>query len=316
MDKFLYFLPWIALGILLFFLFIEVHKRFKFHAVWETVARKYQEEKEARILSEAAFIRKYGAIENTSFFYKIDRLLITSGLRRIFPFLSGEVFIGIELLAFTFGILVGIVLAGNLFLAVFLGCVFLVAVYVCVLALSARTYNQIEDSTSIFVSILSNHAKGSSDIITIMQNTHPSLDGPIRSLVSRFLYDAERTGNIDMAFDYMKASVDNRQFQTIVLNLKNCMHYQANYEEVLSQMMGQIAAQLSAREERKNVLFSMKITLVVISIAAIVIVQLIGTGIGVDVKAILTGNAVGQFLLFITGIMYLFVAVKLFVTDK
>jgi len=316
MEMFLHYLPWGVLGILLTFLFIEVHKRFKFHAVWETVARKYQEEKEARMLSEAAFIAKYGAIENTSLFYKIDRLLITSGLRRVIPFLSGEVFIGMLLLAFTFGIVVGIVFAGNIFLAVFLGCAFAVAIYVCVLALSARTYNQIEDGTSIFVSILSNHAKGSSDIITIMQNTHKSLDGPIRSLVARFLYDAERTGNIDVAFDYMKASVDNRQFQTIVLNLKNCMHYQANYEEVLSQMMGQIAAQLSAREERKNVLFSMKVTLVVISIASLVIVQLIGTGIGVDVKAILTGNVVGQFLLFITGILYLFVAVKLFVTDK
>ena len=102
----------------------------------------------------------------------------------------------------------------------------------------------------------------------------------------------------------------------IILNLKNCMHYQANYEEVLSQMMGQIAASLSAREERKNILFSMKLTLIVISIASVVIVQIIGSGIGVDVKAILTGNMVGQFLLFITGILYLFVAIKLFVTDK
>ena len=67
---------------------------------------------------------------------------------------------------------------------------------------------------------------------------------------------------------------------------------------------------------RKNILFSMKITLVSISIASLLIVQLIGNGIGVDVKAILTGSVVGQFLLFVTGILYLFVAMKLFVTDK
>ena len=42
----------------------------------------------------------------------------------------------------------------------------------------------------------------------------------------------------------------------------------------------------------------------------------IGNGIGIDVKEILTSNMVGQAILFITGIMYLFVAVKLFGTDK
>ena len=60
----------------------------------------------------------------------------------------------------------------------------------------------------------------------------------------------------------------------------------------------------------------MKITLVVISIASVLIVLFIGNGIGIDVKEILTSNMVGQAILFITGIMYLFVAVKLFGTDK
>ena len=81
-------------------------------------------------------------------------------------------------------------------------------------------------------------------------------------------------------------------------------------------MMGQIAASLSAREERKNILFSMKMTLIVISIASIFIVWVIGRGIGVDVKAILTGNMFGQGILFVTGLLYLFVAVKLFGMDK
>lgn len=316
MEKLLEILPWIVLGILFFILFYMLHKRFKLHSVWETVSSKYQEKKEQKLLEEAAFIATYGAIENSSIFYKIDRLILTSGVKRFLPFLNGELFLGGMVIMFVLGVLEGIILAGNFFLAIFLGCAQAVVVYVILLGLSARNYNSIEDATSIFVSILSNHAKGSSDIVTIMRNTHASLDGPIRSLVARFIYDAERTGNVDMAFDYMKESVDNRQFQTIIVNLKNCMHYQANYEEVLTQMMGQIAASLSAREERKNILFSMKITLIVISITSVLIVQLIGKGIGVDVKEILTGNMVGQFLLFVTGIIYLFAAMKLFVTDK
>jgi len=60
----------------------------------------------------------------------------------------------------------------------------------------------------------------------------------------------------------------------------------------------------------------MKITLVSISVMSVIIVALIGKGIGVDVRAILTGNMTGQLILFITGFLYLFVTVKLFGVDK
>ena len=90
----------------------------------------------------------------------------------------------------------------------------------------------------------------------------------------------------------------------------------ANYEEVLMQMMNQVAAGLTAREDRKNVLFEMKLTLAVISVVAVVIVMIIGTGLGIDVVGCLTGNVFGQILLFITGILYLMVGIKMFGTDK
>jgi hypothetical protein len=114
----------------------------------------------------------------------------------------------------------------------------------------------------------------------------------------------------------MKESIDNRQLQTIIINLKNCSHYQANYEEVLVQMMGQIASGLSAREDRKNILFSSKLTLIVISITAVIIVWIIGAGLDIDVKGILIEHVAGQVILLITGLLYLMVGVKMFGTDQ
>ena len=101
--------PWIVLGILFFVLFYVLHRRFKLHSVWETVSSRYQEKKEQKLLDEAAFIATYGSIENKSFFYKIDRLILTSGLKRVFTFLNGEIFLGAMLIAFVLGILEGII---------------------------------------------------------------------------------------------------------------------------------------------------------------------------------------------------------------
>ena len=248
--------------------------------------------------------------------YKLDRLVLTSGIRTFFPWLNGEYLLFGMILAAIAGVFEGVLLFRNVFVALFLAAAQLVALYAILLYLSGKTYNRIEDNTAIFVSILSNHAKGSSDIVTIMSRTLPSLHGPLRGLVQKFIMDAENTGNVDIAFDYMKESIDNRQLQTIIINLKNCMHYQANYEEVLMQMMSQVASGLTAREDRKNVLFEMKLTLAIISAMAVVIVWIIGTGLGIDVVGCLTGNVFGQILLFITGILYLMVGIKMFGTDK
>lgn len=309
-------IPWLALFLLVFTFTAILHKRFKEHSVWENLIKRYKDNTEHKLLSEAEFVTRFGAIENNSLLYKMDRLVLTSGAKNIFPWMSGETLLIGMMLAAVAGFLEGNIIAGKVLVAIFLMVAQAVAVYAFFKALSGKTYNQIEDGIAIFISILSNHAKGSSDIVTIMNNTVPALNGPLKGIVEKFVSDAENTGNVDIAFDYMKESVDNRQLQTIIVNLKNCMHYQANYEEVLVQMMGQIAAGLSAREDRKNILFSSKLTLTVISIMAVVIVWIIGAGLGIDVKGSLTGNLFGQILLLITGLLYLMVGVKMFGTDK
>ena len=309
-------LPWAVLFGLLVALFVLIHKKFKQNNVWENLATKYRENMDEKMNAEAAFVTKFGAIENSSFLYKLDRLVLTSGIKAFLPWLNGEYLLVGMMIASVAGVIEGVILFRNIFVALFLAAAQLVAIYAALLSMSGKTYNRIEDDTPIFISILSNHAKGSSDIVTIMQRTIPSLHGPLRTVVQKFIMDAENTGNVDIAFDYMKESIDNRQLQTIIINLKNCMHYQANYEEVLMQMMNQVAAGLTAREDRKNVLFEMKLTLAIISFMAVVIVWVIGTGLGIDVVGCLTGNVFGQILLFITGILYLMVGMKMFGTDK
>lgn len=251
-------LPWVMLFVLFTALLALLHKKFKENNVWANIADKYRENMDGKMKAEEAFVSRFGSIENSSLLYRFDRLVLTSGIRNVLPWLNGEYLLISMMLAAVVGVFAGVLIFHNVFVALFLAAALIVAVYAVLLYLSGRTYNHIEDNTAIFISILSNHAKGSSDIVTIMNRTLPSLHGPLRGLVQKFVMDAENTGNVDIAFDFMKESVENRQLQTIIINLKNCMHYQANYEEVLMQMMSQVASGLTAREDRKNVLFEMK----------------------------------------------------------
>lgn len=206
---------WIVIAISIFIVSLIIHKEFLKRSIFQEIYRKYKGNLEKKVKEENWFVSKYGVIENRSFLYKIDRLITMSGLKKTFPHLSGEVFIGILFISLiTTAILVSN-LAGNVFLGLFIALAVVTAEFLVVIFLSGRTYNQIEQDTSLFISILSNHAKGSSDIATIMTRTLPSMDGPIRELIKKFLLDAEKTGDIDIAFDVMKESVDTLSMRCI-----------------------------------------------------------------------------------------------------
>ena len=162
-------------------MFFVIHKRFKERNVWGNIVKRYRENTDEKILTEAAFVTRFGTIENNSILYKLDRLVLTSGLKTYFPWLSGEIFLLAMIVLSIAGFFEGIIIFGNFFVALFLSALQAVILYVVIKGLSGRTYNQIEDSTAIFISILSNHAKGSSDIVSIMQRTYPTLHGPLRA---------------------------------------------------------------------------------------------------------------------------------------
>ena len=52
-------------------LLVLVHKRFKKMNVMETIANKYRENMDEKMMAEAAFVTRYGAIENSSILYSL-----------------------------------------------------------------------------------------------------------------------------------------------------------------------------------------------------------------------------------------------------
>lgn len=78
-------MAWIVLGILFGVLFYFVHKKFQENNVWEYAVKKYRDNIDKKIDKEADFVSKFGSMENKSIFYKFDRLVLTSGIKRYLP---------------------------------------------------------------------------------------------------------------------------------------------------------------------------------------------------------------------------------------
>ena len=62
-EVILKWLPWAIMFILLTSLFVLIHKKFKQSNVLETIASTYRENMDEKMMAEAAFVSKFGAIE-------------------------------------------------------------------------------------------------------------------------------------------------------------------------------------------------------------------------------------------------------------
>jgi len=129
-DVMIKMLPWGILFVLVFAFILVVHKRFKERSVWGNLVKRYKDNTEKKILSEAEFVTRFGAIENNSLLYKLDRLILTSGIKNMFPWMSGEAFLIGMVLAAIAGFAEGIAFTENVLVAIFLMVAQAVAVYV------------------------------------------------------------------------------------------------------------------------------------------------------------------------------------------
>ena len=113
-------LAWSIFAIMTFLLFATIHKKWREKDVWNTLKKRYIDTADAKKRSEAAFAKMYGTIENTLLYYRMDRLILTSGIRKYLPWLTGERYLLILAGAFLAGIFEGIAWKGNLLVGLFL----------------------------------------------------------------------------------------------------------------------------------------------------------------------------------------------------
>lgn len=306
---------WIALFIAIFIACFAIHQMYVRQNVVNAILDSRRRALNAVKTKDQLFEDQFGAIKHKTVIYKLDRTILTSGIKTKFKFINAETYLFATVISVIVAVFVGLIIS-DIFLSIFLGAATAVAYHVALSSLSNRNYTKIEDQTSIFVSLLCNNSKESSDITLVMKRTLPNLSNPMYGLVKDFISNADTYGSTDVAFDIMKESIDNKQLKVIITNLKTCSHYEANYEDVLSQMVGQITAELSYREERKAVLLNGKITVASLSAIASLILVLIAKMLEIPITSIMFHTLPGRILCTIMGCIYLYVVVSLFAIDK
>lgn len=218
---------------------------------------------------------QYGVIVEKGIFSKIDRMLDESGWRRIYSYLSSEVYL-------TVGFLVSIFLAflcylyfGRFFISFISICVTLLFWWLLLYISAAVRYKKIQNQLMFFINLLENYSRTSDDLIDIIAKTENYLEEPLKNVIAQFQWEARHTGEIETALSHLKVLLPHRKFQEIIQNLDMCRRHEANYDEVIRDMRLSVKEYLKSKEEKDNIRQMAKGSIIIMMFVGVFIIKLV-----------------------------------------
>lgn len=232
---------------------------------------RYLERKNNAMLKQ----EQYGVIVEKGIFSKIDRMLDESGWRRIYSYLSSEVYL-------TVGFLVSIFLAflcylyfGRFFISFISICVTLLFWWLLLYISAAVRYKKIQNQLMFFINLLENYSRTSDDLIDIIAKTENYLEEPLKNVIAQFQWEARHTGEIETALSHLKVLLPHRKFQEIIQNLDMCRRHEANYDEVIRDMRLSVKEYLKSKEEKDNIRQMAKGSIIIMMFVGVFIIKLV-----------------------------------------
>lgn len=241
-----------------------------------------------RLLEEEALQRSEGNRDKKKFLYRIDEMLVHSGVRKVASFMTTELFLTILAVLSTATLYVVFVTTGEMIFAVVAVVLVVMSIYAVLKILLIRNRTRTEDGILQFANMLENYSRTTDDIVSIFGKVAPYLEEPLKTAVTECYSEIKSTGDSRTAFARLDAKIGHRKFSELLQNIEICSRHETNYENVIKNNKEIIKTYLSEKAVRKQMANKAKMQIVVlISISGYVVSQING---------LLDGNLMGYLL--------------------
>lgn len=218
-----------------------------------TVLQKMSDSERARLEKEKKRRLQTGNTKRKSRICRLDLLLLGSGVKRSFPFLSTELFLlgmiglitGAEILLF--------MMKADPLTVVWAPFLLAGAAAVCLQFLADRNYKRAEEQLLPFVNLIGNYSHSEDDLISIFGRMLPYLEEPYRSAAEDCCLYVKATGDAATAFHEMGMKIPHEQFARLMRNLEICCRHEANYGEIIDDSREMLQDYLRNKKERESV---------------------------------------------------------------
>ena len=252
---------------------------------------------ENRLYEEEQLQRIQGNRDKKKFLYRMDEMLLQSGIRTRLSFMTTELFITI-LIVVSVVIFYFVSVVTDEFIFAILAVAFSVMmIYGTLKLLLFANKSKLDDDMLQFANMLENYSRTTDDIVSILGQVYVYLNEPLKTVVRECYVEMKSTGDISSAFARLSAKIGNRKFEELLQNIEMCSRHETNYEAVIAGNKIIIKEYLAEKELRKQMALSARLEICVLFVIAVYVISMINDMLEDRLMTYLMSDFVGKTIL-------------------
>jgi len=264
-----------------------------------------EESTRQRLLEKRSNLAKLETEKNL--WIRLERQLDYSGIRKIIPFINGELLIIGTVLLAALSFLCALSFC-SVWVAACIAFSVPISVYAVLLIMRFLQRKQVEAQLLKFLDFMGNYSITGGEVSSIFLQISRYMEEPLRSVLEECYYEAQVTGDLSMALLSMAAKIEHPQFQEIIRNLEISYRYSADCKILVNQSRRSVREYLRNQREQKSMLREAAINMSLLMAMSVFAVVCVGKLVDVSVTVILFGSVPGKlsvglvaFLFFLFG---------------
>ncbi len=260
----------------------------------ENAAEKRVKENQSRKLS---FSQKKGIM------YRLEQMLIYSGLSKKVSVITPELYIAINLILTAIIYIAFTILSGSGWMGLIAIAVVQIVIYFLINRRMVHNFNAVDGELLKFLDFLGNYSITSGEITNILNQISGYMSEPLKTVLEECYYEAQTSGDTGLALSNMAEKIQHPKFKELVVNLEISMRYSADFTVLVSQSRKSIREHMRMRIEQKALAGEAWINIIILGAMTVVIFKSVGVLIGMSFIELIAGNLVGRVCMLGIGIL-------------
>ncbi len=226
--------------------------------------------------------------------YRLEQMLLYSGLNRKIPILTPELYIAGNLATAALLYLLFTLISKVWWWGLAAILVFEISSYLVQNLLILHNYKAVDRELLKFLDFLGNYSITSGEITTILHQVSGYMEEPLKTVLEECYYEAQTSGDTSLALFSMMEKIQHPKFKELVINLEISMRYSADFTILVSQSRKSVREHMRMRTEQEALVGEAWINIVILGIMTVVILKMVEVLIAVPLEEIILGSFVGR----------------------
>lgn len=244
--------------------------------------------------------------EKRGFLTVLERELYYSGLKLQFPKLTAELFVAGNFVAVALFAVVGSAV-GTIGWALCGIILWGVVEYLFLEQLKLANLKSENENLMKLLDFLGNYSITSGEVASILFQVSRYLERPLKTVLEACYYEAQTTGDVQMALLQMAEKIEHPKFKELVRNMEVSLRYCADFSALVSGSRKGLLEYLKSSRERKGMLREALISMALLLGMSCVILVVVGQLVQMSPMQLLTdtfpGRA-GMIVLLVIGALF------------